>query len=192
MSIPSILQQAHLILAGALAPGDVAVDATVGNGHDTVFLADCVGPDGRVFGFDVQEQALAQAANRMEASLRADRVTLIHGGHEQMDRDIPSSLHGEIGAVAFNLGYLPGSNHTITTQPATTLEALEQACDLLRDDGVITAVLYTGHEGGRAETEAVREWAHALPAEAYRVTVTRPLNQADPPHLLAIERRANG
>ncbi len=192
MAIPSILQQAHLILAGALAPGDVAVDATVGNGHDMAFLADCVGPNGRVFGFDVQEEALARAAERMEDSLHVDRVTLIHGGHERMDRDIPSSLHGEIGAVAFNLGYLPGSDHTITTQPDTTLQALEHACNLLRDGGVITAVLYTGHEGGRAETEAVRDWANALPAETYRATATRPLNQDDPPHLLAIERRSNG
>lgn len=192
MSLPSVLQYAHVLLAGALSPGDVAIDATVGNGHDTAFLADCVGTDGRVFGFDVQRDALEATARRLSDDQLDRSVTLLHAGHQHLARRVPSDLHGRVGAVAFNLGYLPGGDHTITTKPQTTLRALDAACDVLRDGGVITAVLYSGHSGGRAEVEAVREWAQARPSDLFLATVHRPLNRTDPPQLLAVERRDGG
>jgi predicted O-methyltransferase YrrM len=192
MSLPSVLQYAHVLLAGALSPGDVAIDATVGNGHDTVFLADCVGEDGRVFGFDVQQEALETTAQRLSDDRLDPSVTLLHDGHEQLAERVPQNLHGQVSAVVFNLGYLPGSDHAVTTEPATTLRALDAACTLLRDGGVITAVLYSGHDGGRAEMEAVHEWADTLSADTFLATVYRPVNRTDPPQLLAVERRTGG
>ncbi len=132
-----------------LQPGEVAVDATVGNGHDTLFLAQQVGAQGHVYGFDIQEEALARTRRRLEEAGLRDRVTLLQMGHEHMAEAVPAAWHGRIGAVMFNLGYLPGgSDRTCITRPQTTVPALEAALRLLRPGGVLTVVAYRGHPGG--------------------------------------------
>ncbi|SHK04258.1 class I SAM-dependent methyltransferase [Rhodothermus profundi] len=159
---------AHRIVEAVLRPGEVAVDATVGNGHDTLFLAQRVGPEGHVYGFDVQAEALARTRARLEAAAVHERVTLFLAGHEHMAEKIPRAWHGRLGAVMFNLGYLPGgTNRTCITRPETTLPALEAALYLLRPGGVLTLVAYRGHPGGAAEAEAVQQWATRLPPDRY-------------------------
>lgn len=191
MTLDPILDFAHTLCARALAPGDVAVDATIGNGHDTLALAQAVGEDGRVHGFDVQAPAFEQTRDRLRAEAVADRVALHEAGHEEMERHVPAAAHGTIGAVAFNLGYLPGSSSALTTTPETTLPALDAALGLLRPGGVITAVLYTGHEGGAAEAEAVQTWAAGLPQERAEALSYRFINQTNaPPRLIAVEKQA--
>lgn len=190
MTLDPILDFVHTLAARALRPGDVAVDATIGNGHDTLMLAQAVGADGRVHGFDVQTPAFEQTRARLQAEGVAGRVTLHEAGHEQMGQYVPTAAHGTVGAVTFNLGYLPGSDSTLTTTPDTTVPALDAALGLLRSGGVITAVLYTGHEGGVAEAEAVHEWAAGLAQERAEVLSYRFVNQKnDPPRLLAIEKK---
>ena len=49
---------AHRVAESVLREGDLAVDATAGNGHDTVFLAQAVGETGKVFAIDVQAAAI--------------------------------------------------------------------------------------------------------------------------------------
>ena len=89
----------------------------------------------------------------------------------------------------FNLGYLPGSDGTLTTTPSTTLPALDAARRLLRPGGVMTIVVYTGHEGGRAEADAVDRWAAALPQARFQALSYRFVNQQnDPPRLVAVEK----
>lgn len=188
--LPSVLKRAHQIVGSVLRPGDVAVDATAGNGHDTVRLARSVGRDGQVYGFDVQEEALRRTRERLEAEGMAERVTLFQRGHETMRETLPEEVHGQIHAVMFNLGYLPGSDKICITRPETTIPALRATLALLSEGGVVTVVLYSGHEGGQREAEAVRVWMTELDQETFHVLSYRFVNQQNnPPELFVIEKR---
>ncbi|MFB6248929.1 MAG: class I SAM-dependent methyltransferase [Salinibacter sp.] len=193
MAIDSVLEFAHALATRALSSGDTAVDATVGNGHDTVGLARAVGRDGQVVGFDVQAEAIAATRDRLAGEGLGTRVDLIRAGHETMEEHVPDNRHGRVGAVMFNLGYLPGGDASLTTTPRTTLPALDAALRLLRPEGVLTAVLYTGHEGGAEEAEAVEGWAQALPRAQGEALSYRFVNQQnDPPRLIAVEKQGAG
>ncbi len=158
----ALVIQAHDTVSAVLGEGGLAIDATVGNGHDTLFLARQVGVSGRVFGFDVQAQALEAARQRLQEAGVADRVTLIGCGHEQMAQQLPPAAYGRVQAIMFNLGYLPGSDRACVTAPVTTLPALQQSLAWLAPGGVLTVLAYTAHAGGREEANAVREWGQAL------------------------------
>lgn len=193
MPIESVLDFAHTLAGDALQSAEIAVDATVGNGHDTVALARAVGAHGTVYGFDVQETALARTRERVSKAGVAERVELYQAGHERMVEYLPDRLHGAVGAVTFNLGYLPGSDSTVTTEPNTTIAALEATCRLLRPGGVATVVLYPGHDGGAEEARAVETWAADRSQEHVEALSYRFLNQRnDPPRLLALEKQSGG
>ncbi|QDU36039.1 bifunctional tRNA (mnm(5)s(2)U34)-methyltransferase/FAD-dependent cmnm(5)s(2)U34 oxidoreductase [Maioricimonas rarisocia] len=149
-----LTRQAHDIVREVLAVGDVAVDATAGNGHDTRLLAQLVGDGGKVFAFDVQEEALVRTEKRLrEAGLT--HVMLLQRDHAELAAAIPVELHGRIAAVMFNLGYLPGGDHSVVTRTDATLQALEAALELVRPGGVMTVMVYRGHPGGQEEAAAV-------------------------------------
>ena len=153
-------------------------------------LARAVGAEGRVFGFDVQAAALEQTRQRLDDHGLAGRAALMQEGHEHMDRHLPTSVHGTVGGITFNLGYLPGSSSDRTTTPDTTIPALDASLQLLRPGGVVTVVLYTGHEGGAVEAQAVDEWAAALSQERAHALSYQFVNQRnDPPRLVAVEKR---
>lgn len=193
MSLHSVLDFAHELATRALVPGDVAVDATIGNGHDTVALARGVGTEGHVYGFDVQAAAIEATRSRLSAEVPEATVDLVQAGHETMLSAVPDDLHGTVGAVMFNLGYLPGSDTDLTTSPDTTIPALDAALQLLRPGGIVTIVLYTGHEGGAEEAAAVDAWAAECPQDQFHSLSYRFVNQQnDPPRMVAIEKRAAG
>ncbi len=182
---------AHLMMQRTLDPGDIAVDATVGNGHDTLFLAELVGPSGRVIGLDIQQAALDEAARRT-ADLK--QVTLVRAGHERLAEHVanflPEAGPRPLAGVMFNLGYLPGGDRQVTTRMATTIAALDQALALLKSGGLVTLVLYRGHPEGAGEAEAVRAHAEGLP-DAFTVSQYRRINTRRPaPELIAVERVA--
>jgi predicted methyltransferase len=190
MPLPVVVEMAQLLAARSLREGAVAIDATAGNGYDTLFLAQYVGPSGRVFGFDVQAQALEETRRRLEASGVADRAELIRGGHEHLKQHVQRAYHRRVGAVMFNLGFLPGGDKEIITRPDTTLAALSQAFDLLAPEGVITIVLYPAHPGGADEARRVEKWAAGLPREQAEVYAYRPFNVLrNAPRLLAVSKR---
>lgn len=158
---------AHEQLAEILKPGDLAVDATAGNGHDTLFLARTVGDAGHVWAFDIQTAALDATRKRLEAAGVAERVTLIRDGHQHLERHLPDQARGRIRAVTFNLGYLPGGDHGIITRPETSLAALEAARAVLGPDGIISLMIYRGHSGGLEEFEAIRAWLQQVHPELH-------------------------
>lgn len=157
---------AHSWLAEILATGATAIDATAGNGHDTLFLAGRVGSGGRVLAFDVLPAALAATRARVTAAGLADRVTLLPVSHEHLAE---YAAPGTVAAVMFNLGYLPGHNHELTTQTPVTLAALAAAATVLRSGGALAVVCYPGHPEGARETAAVGDWFRRLPGADWQV-----------------------
>jgi len=151
------------ILKPLIRPGDLVIDATAGNGHDTVFLADCVGPEGKVIAFDVQQVALDAAKSRVGD---AGWVKYVHESHSKME---DHAAVGSVAAILFNLGYLPGENHELTTETAETLMALEIATRLLKPGGMLSVICYPGHPAGAAEAAAVEPWMTALAMHGWRV-----------------------
>jgi len=156
-------------LAAVLRPGDRAVDATAGNGHDTEFLARRVGAAGRVVAVDAQAAAVAATDRRLRAAELGDRVALCHAGHEGLAALVPPSWTGRVRGVVFNLGYLPGSDANLITRPATTRKALDGARHLLEPGGRLAVVAYPGHGGGLEEAEAVATWAASATRAGDRV-----------------------
>jgi predicted methyltransferase len=180
---------AHDHVRAVLRPGDVAIDATVGNGHDTQFLAECVGPKGIVFGFDVQPDALERTAQRL-AALNLHNVTLVHRSHAAMRSSLPMLKPGTVHAVMFNLGYLPGADKAITTAAESTIAAIRQTLELLGAGGIVTVLAYVGHSGGQAEADAVEGLLRQLPIEAFDVNdEAAPSNRTMPPRLFVVRRR---
>jgi 16S rRNA C1402 N4-methylase RsmH len=158
--LTDIAQQAWL---NYLSPGTWAIDATAGNGHDTLFLARAVSPGGRVFACDIQEAAIRATARRLELAGLLAAVTLIRESHASMKQCLACSAGKRIHLVCFNLGYLPNGDHALTTRPETTLPALKAALDLLAPEGALSIMAYRGHSGGMAEAEAVRSFMKRIP-----------------------------
>jgi len=184
-----ILPYARELIQSALSKGDVAVDGTVGSGRDTLFLARCVGAEGRVYGFDVQAGALEVARARLREAGALGQVRLFLAGHEQMEALVGHEA-GKVRAVMFNLGYLPRSDRSVVTRPETTLQALEAAYGLLAPDGMITVVVYMGHAGGQEECEQILAWAKRLTSMEAKVLWYQFVNaRTPPPSLIAIHKR---
>ncbi len=178
-------QIAHERLRQVIQLGDRVVDATVGNGHDTLFLAERVGPSGQVAGFDIQAEALHGTGLKLEDAGCRGPVDLFEWGHEQMGK-VLAGWKGTVRAVVFNLGYLPGGDHAVMTQPETTVAALAAACDLLKEDGVLSVMLYHGHAGGTAEMDAVFDWSSGL-GDGYKSELIE-VEHLQAPKLLWIEK----
>ncbi|MDF2959931.1 MAG: SAM-dependent methyltransferase [Paenibacillus sp.] len=193
MGFLSILSYAHKLIEERVEPGEAVVDATAGNGVDTLFLAKLVGSSGAVHAFDIQEQALEKTRQRLAKELPDYSHVRLHlCSHHLLRHTLPGTVHGSVAAVMFNLGYLPGNDHQTVTSPESTIPALRQAAELLRKGGVLTVVLYTGHEGGEQEASAVREWAEQLPQQQFQVLEYRFMNQKNhPPYLIAVEKRSS-
>ncbi len=185
MKLERVIQYAQTLLRMSIAEGDIAVDATAGNGHDTVFLAELVGPNGYVYAFDVQKEAVDSTLLRVLDHSYEDRVRVLNRGHEAVDEFVTK----EIGAAIFNLGYLPGSDHSIVTKPNTTVEAIDKMLKLLKVGGMIVLVVYHGHEGGKEERDEVIRYVSELPQKYVHVLRYEFINQKnDPPFIIALEK----
>ena len=174
------LQMAHAFLEEVVTDEDIVVDATMGNGHDTLFLARLAK---KVYAFDIQEQAIEQTTKRL-AEAKLDNVELFLTGHENVDQYVES-----IKAAIFNLGYLPSADKTVITQPHTTIQALEKLCQRLVAGGRIAIMIYYGHEGGDVERDAVLDFVSQLPQQEFTVALYKTINQINqPPFLVMIEK----
>jgi SAM-dependent methyltransferase len=177
----------HLVLRHFVRSGDSAVDATCGNGNDTLLLAELVGPTGRVWAFDIQQEAMESTARKLAANGLPDRVTLVAQGHETLAGQVNTPLN----AVVFNLGYLPGGDRGIITRPETTGAALEQALGLLAPGGIVALTVYPGHGGGDAERRLAEGWAAKLHAPLFHAWRMGQINvTADAPYVILVQKGA--
>lgn len=190
MNVLGILPFARFLLQSCLSEGDIAVDCTVGNGHDTVFLSTLVGQTGEIYGFDIQEAAISQTSNRLNKENIKTPVHLFCQGHQKLKDFIPSSIHGKVKGAIFNLGYLPGGDKTIVTTAATTIQAIQALLDIMAPGGIIVTVIYHGHEQGQEEKNDVVSFVKRLPQEQAHVLQYEFINQKNnPPFIVAIEKR---
>jgi SAM-dependent methyltransferase len=184
-SLRGAVPLSHFFLRQRVQPGDSVLDATCGNGNDTLLLATLVGEGGKVWAFDIQPRAIAATSAVLERKGLRSLVELIEAGHERIAEFVPPGLK----AAVFNLGYLPGGDDPLTTSAVSTVTALEQAASLLVPGGIITIALYTGHEGGAEEALAVELWGAALPPNSFNVWSSRQLNRPPvAPYLVLVEK----
>ncbi len=168
-----------------LHEGDVAVDFTMGNGNDTLFLSQTVGAQGKVYAFDIQEQALAATRAHLEAAAAPDNYTLICASHHL----VREYVHEPIKAGMFNLGYLPRSGcKQVTTMRTTTMPAVQAAIDLLLPDGVLIIAIYPGHEEGALEGDMLREYFKTLSRFHICASEFHILNSPTSPYFFLVEK----
>ncbi|KAK8591738.1 hypothetical protein V6N13_031770 [Hibiscus sabdariffa] len=157
---------AHLVWRHVLHKGDIVIDATCGNGYDTVAMLKMVADEsgrGCVYGMDIQTEALENTSSLLDETAtqkEKELVKLFPICHSRMDEVLPENT--AVRLVAFNLGYLPGGDKGIITTSKTTLLALEAAKKMLMSGGLISLVVYVGHPGGREELETVEGFASGL------------------------------
>ena len=169
-----------------LSEGEVAVDFTMGNGHDTEFLCKAVGPQGHVYAFDIQELAVESTKKRLTDAGLIDRATLILDSHSNASKYINKPLK----ASMFNLGYLPGSGRKdITTMRSTTLPAVEFAIGNTAPDGIVLIAIYPGHEEGDAEGKMLYEMLSEYPRWSICCSIFRILNSPTSPYFYIIEKK---
>lgn len=192
MNFQTAIQFAQECIQSRIEEQGIVIDATVGNGYDTLFLCKHIGSFGTIYGFDIQQKALDHATRNIAQKLGSvpDNLHLFLEDHALMESRIPIEHHGRVDAILFNLGYLPGSNHEITTQVQSTLQALQASLRLLRVGGILTIVIYTGHAAGIEEAQAIEAWSAKLSQSSYQVLRYQFTNLVNsPPYLIAITKK---
>ncbi|MEK3887662.1 class I SAM-dependent methyltransferase [Bacillus sp. FSL K6-3431] len=190
MNLPRVLEFARMILQTSVNIGDIVVDATIGNGHDTLFLAKLIGQTGHVYGFDIQEAAIIQTNLRLNRDNLSERTTLFQRGHEQLLAMIPEHDQRKITGAILNLGYLPKGDKSIVTNPDTTISAVEQLLTVMSKGGTIVLVVYSGHPQGAEERDVLLQYVKDLEQEKAHVLQYGFINQRNsPPFIIAIEKK---
>ena len=176
-----VLEIAHQILAENVTKQDVCIDMTVGNGNDTLFLANIAK---HVYGFDIQKEAITKTKEKLKTQ-KIDNVTLYLDNHAHLSFYQLDKVKG----IIFNLGYLPGKDKTITTQVESTLIALKQSLECLVQGGICVCVIYPGHEEGFKESQQIQQYVKHLNQKEYEVLQYAFINQIhEPPYLIAIKK----
>ena len=207
------------IVEAYVHPGDTVIDATCGNGFDTLRLAEMLRVDakagdpkmisGRLYAFDIQPEAVEATRELLRregygaglpggaASGQADgadhpgRITVTCLGHQQMLSYFEELENmPEAAAIVFNLGYLPGGDKQITTTTETTLDAVRDSLALLKVNGLLCVTMYDGHPEGAKEKRALLHFAEELDSKLWHVSYISMLNQRNaPPEILLITRK---
>lgn len=185
MLLKNSLHISHELVSKVVQPGDIVVDATMGNGGDTLFLAKLVGDSGKVFAFDIQQLALDNTRKRLSDAGVLHRAELIMDGHQNIGNYVPKGIK----AVMFNLGYLPKGDHSIGTRAETTIAAIEGSQELLCREGIVMIVIYYGGDSGFDEKNTVMDYLKSLDCRKYTVLVQDFVNQVNcPPIAVCIEK----
>jgi len=173
-----------------IAPGDITIDATAGNGFDTLFLANAVGPDGRVYAIDIQAAAIERVKLKLSEANLMDRVICCVDDHANVENIIPPEHRDRVACAMFNLGYLPLSDKSLVTRVESSLPAIRNVSTMLQRGGVLTILAYVGHDGGRVEADAVAAWASAQ-SDQFEVERWNDSTNPNSPILWWMQRRSS-
>ena len=183
-----LTEKVHHILTNHLKEGDRAIDATAGNGYDTLFLAEQVGPSGKVIAIDIQDCAIRSTREKLESAGLIDRARLVTEDHAITLRKLMVDDHENVAAITFNLGYLPGSDKSIQTRAESTEGALAASIQLLSSGGYLCVTAYRGHSGGTSEAETVETFMRNAKTEGHTVDYYEPESSNSPPVLWVLMR----
>lgn len=174
----SALDIIHKVLREHIKPGDICIDATAGRGKDTLFLAGLVGDSGQVTAFDIQEAAVESTRALLHENGMDSRARVILDSHANMaDYAEP----GTVSAITFNFGWLPGGDHNIFTHPESSIAAINAGLPLLRDEGIMTLIIYYGRETGFAERDALLSFLPTVDSDIYTVVEMPFVNRTNCP-----------
>ena len=186
MSLMQGVEFSHWVISNHVDKYNVIVDATCGNGYDTVFLSKKLNKNGKMYAFDIQKSAIEKTKSKFQD--KNVNIEFINDGHEKLDKYIKEN----IDCIIYNLGYLPGSSKNIITKKETTIKSLELAVDMLANNGLIVIVIYSEHQGGEQEKDAVLDFTSKLNYKKYNVLHYNFINQKmNPPEVVVINKRGD-
>lgn len=148
----SILNKVKQLIDINIRNKDIVVDATVGNGNDTLYLSKIV-IEGHIFGFDIQKSAIDKTRDKIQS----DNVTLYQDNHKNILKYL-ENYQNKISLVLFNLGYLPGSDKDIVTNYQDVISCIKDSYQLLNQKGRILIVIYPGHPSGLKESIEIEKY----------------------------------
>lgn len=179
-----VLAFSKKLLKEVIDKNSVVVDATCGNGNDTLFLARTSAK--KVYAFDIQNQAINNTLQLLQENNCSKKCEVLLDSHSNFDNYIEEKVR----AVVFNLGYLPNADHTITTLASSTLLAIEKFLERLEVGGRIVIVVYWGHSNGKVEKDALMEKLTTLDQKEVEVLIYQFINQKNnAPFIIALEKR---
>lgn len=177
----------HLILGNLIKPGQIVVDATAGNGNDTLFLAKQAGRSGKVYAFDIQKEAIENTEKLLKEHNCHENVKIIEDNHENLGKYISDPVN----CIIYNLGYLPGGDKNIATSAESTVRSIKWSISALAPEGVLAVVVYPGHAGGDREASEVEDFLTRLPAPPWYVLSWKRINASGKaPYLLLAQKQA--
>lgn len=174
-----------------IMPESTVIDATLGNGQDTLKIAQRLGPKGHLYSFDIQKEAIERSQQLLEeADIKLPQIELIHDSHIHFDRYL--APEERVDFIIYNLGYLPRGDKSITTVAESTLQSVKAGLLRLKPYGVMVIAVYHGHEAGKEERDQLAQYLSTLDQRQYHVFCQQFINQKNnPPFLYLIERAYN-
>ena len=184
-----LTEKVHHILTNHLQEGDQAIDATAGNGYDTLLLAEQVGTSGEVIAIDIQDCAIQSTREKLDSAGLIDRVRLLCDDHALALGKLIEFNREKVAGITFNLGYLPGSDKSIQTRTESTEKALAASIQLLGPGGYLCVIAYRGHTEGIAEADTVEAFMSNAKNEGHAVDCYEPDSNNFPPILWVLSKR---
>ena len=175
----------HRLMEEQVMPGDICIDATAGNGNDTEWLCRLVGKTGKVYAFDIQEEALHKTRERLR--VQGMTAEIIHAGHENMAEYVIE--RERVACIVFNFGYLPGGDHGLATRLETSVRAISEGLSLLKEGGALCLCLYSGGDSGFAEREAILDYLKDLDSQKYLVITMEYFNRPNHPPMPVLVKK---
>ena len=174
-------------LENCVKPGDTVVDGTIGRGNDTIKLAKLVGPTGKIYGFDIQKEAIDYTEEALKShGYNLNNIKLILDDHSRVLDHIDERC--DLGIM--NLGYLPGSDKEITTKSESTIKFIKDFSSILKSKGKLLITMYPGHSEGQTERDKLLEFLSTLDQNKYNIFHINFINQINnPPELIVMERK---
>lgn len=173
-----ITQWCHHFIREHVKQGDLCVDATAGNGNDTLLLCELVGETGKVFAFDIQEQAVENTKRRLEEHGVSERAEVLLDSHTNMSR---YAEEDSVSCIVFNFGYLPGGDHNLATQKESSVTAIHEGLRLLKKGGIMSLCIYSGGDSGFEERDAILAELKQLNSKKYLVVLSEYYNRPNNP-----------